>query len=479
MKNKNKIRALMLVVGLCALPLFAMAEDEQTFSDVPPTHPNFDAIEFLANEGIVGGYPDGSFNPSGTINRAEAMKLIVLAESTWFGQEFSEDRIAQPVIETDEEGNETVVTPVFTFNDVPGDAWFTPYVYNAYDRDIVGGYEGGEFRPGNNINKAESLKIVLLTFTEGADFAEPGKNPFPDVPFSAWYAPYVQYSKDRFIIEPDQYGNYNPGLDITRAEFSEMVYRLLYMAEHEQDAFDPSINWELINRSLQGYTMKIPPHWEMFEERNEHPASGNPIRTIFWHRDDTRNQRTYMRQYPNSATAEIVVGTEAVDQSKFFGEIRNAFGGNAVVIETTTNDMPTLVVESSNGTEVILDAYIVLPDSHIVSILGTYGNGPLAYKHAFQLRKIRENFRFTERSIVDDSNIEDVMTIARQNIQVDGKGTETLQLFDDLQLIETDTIGVGTGPVDYYYSAKADSTLKHERSFDVILDIEDGETSGF
>ena len=62
---------------------------------------------------------------------------------------------------------------------------------------------------------------------------------------------------------------------------------------------------------------------------------------------------------------------------------------------------------------------------------------------------------------------------------MDGTGIETLKLFDDLKIIETDTIGVGTGPVDYYYSAKLNVTLKHERSFDVILDIEDGETSGF
>ncbi|MBT6068888.1 S-layer homology domain-containing protein [Candidatus Peregrinibacteria bacterium] len=500
--NKNKIKLSVfpgmiitglvtgLIFSLMALPFIAAAEVEQSFSDVTPGHTHFDAIEFLKTEGIIGGYEDGSFQPEGTINRAEAMKLTMLGESIWVGEEFTpvrqevleEEVVVEVESEEDAEAvsEETIETEMlFSFPDIASDVWFKDYVYNAYDRGIVRGYEDGSFKPGNNITKAESLKIILLVFTEGESFSEPGKNPFPDTPFSAWYAPYVNYAKNKMIIEPDQYGNYSPESDITRGEFAEIVYRLLYMAEHEQEEFDPSINWEVFNRSLEGYTVKIPPEWETFDEYNEHPASGGSVRTIFWNQDQNANQRTYMRQYPNSAVAEIFISNDPVEKAKFFSEIRSAFGSNSVVIETTVNDMATLVVESSNGAESLLDSYLVLPDGRISSILGTYGAGPLAYKNAFHLRKVRESFTYTERSIIDDSNITDVMTIARQSIQVDGKGMETLKLFDDLQIIETDTIGVGTGPVDYYFSAKVDHTLKHERSFDVILDIEVGSTSGF
>lgn len=480
------ITSLIVCVGI----VHAAKENPQSFSDVPPTHSHYDAIEFLTEADIVSGYEDGTFKPDGTINRAEAMKLVVLGENVWFGMEFSGERIAEPTVgivgegeggekSEGDEGSREVTTPPFTFSDFEENSWFSPYVYNAYDRDIIRGYEDGTFRPGNNINKAEALKIVLLTFTEGNTFPNATKNPFPDVPFGQWFAPYVKYAKDTIIIEPDQFGKYNPGQDITRGEFAEMVYRLLYMAEHEQGEFDPSVNWEIFNRSLQGYLMKSPPGWEVFEEKNDHPASGNSVRTIFWHKDEAHNQRTYMRQFPNSATAEIVVRTDPVDVDVFFGEIRNVFGSGSLVIETETNGMRTLVVEGDGASEAILDAHIAMPDGHVASIYGTYGYGPLSYKNAFYLRKIRENFEYTERSVIDDTNIADIMTIARQNVQVDGVGTETLQLFDDLLIIETDTIGVGTGPVDYYYSKKADATLKHERSFDVILDIEDGETSKF
>ena len=49
----------------------------------------------------------------------------------------------------------------------------------------------------------------------------------------------------------------------------------------------------------------------------------------------------------------------------------------------------------------------------------------------------------------------------------------------DAIIIETDAIGVGTGPIDYYYSEKIDLTIKYERSADVILDAREGRTTKF
>ena len=62
---------------------------------------------------------------------------------------------------------------------------------------------------------------------------------------------------------------------------------------------------------------------------------------------------------------------------------------------------------------------------------------------------------------------------------MDGTGKAAMQVAGNWDLIETDTIGVGTGPVDYYYSTSLDVTLKYERSFDVLLDLRDGRTTAF
>jgi plastocyanin len=49
------------------------------FSDVPTSHDNFDGISYVQEEGIVKGYADGSFKPDLPINRAEFTKIIVEA----------------------------------------------------------------------------------------------------------------------------------------------------------------------------------------------------------------------------------------------------------------------------------------------------------------------------------------------------------------------------------------------------------------
>ena len=74
---------------------------------------------------------------------------------------------------------------------------------------------------------------------------------------------------------------------------------------------------------------------------------------------------------------------------------------------------------------------------------------------------------------------DEIIAELRASISVDGVGLDMITLLSDVELIETDTIGIGTGPVDYYYSPSADITIKYERSFDVILDIEAGQTTAF
>jgi hypothetical protein len=48
------------------------------FPDVPPTHWAYNFIMTAKNEGIVGGYPDGTFRPDNSANRAEAAKMVYI-----------------------------------------------------------------------------------------------------------------------------------------------------------------------------------------------------------------------------------------------------------------------------------------------------------------------------------------------------------------------------------------------------------------
>jgi hypothetical protein len=89
-----------------------------------------------------------------------------------------------------------------------------------------------------------------------------------------------------------------------------------------------------------------------------------------------------------------------------------------------------------------------------------------------------ESIEFTANGSIELS-IDDILDSIYSAVQVDGSGQAMLDLLSDKRIIETDSIGVGTGPVDYYYSPSANITIKYERSFDVILATEGGQTTAF
>jgi hypothetical protein len=87
---------------------------------------------------IVDGYSDGTFGPGNTINRAEAMKILLTAAEI-----------------------DTTEIDEANFDDVSDSAWFAPYIYTAYDLEIVSGYGNGEFGPGDDMTRAQVAKVIV------------------------------------------------------------------------------------------------------------------------------------------------------------------------------------------------------------------------------------------------------------------------------------------------------------------------------
>lgn len=106
------------------------------FSDIPPTHPYAEAIAWAKENDVIGGYPDESFQPDRTVNRAEFLKIILEAAD-----------IAAAEANSD-------------FPDVPKDAWFAGYVAAGQDFGIIQGYPDGTFKPEKTVNTAEALKMA-------------------------------------------------------------------------------------------------------------------------------------------------------------------------------------------------------------------------------------------------------------------------------------------------------------------------------
>lgn len=161
-----------------------------------------DYITDLVTLGVVEGYDDGTFLPNEPVNRAEFLKMVLGA----LNFEIPESADGMP------------------FSDVDESAWYAPYILVAYENGIVDGYDNGTFAPGNEINRAEALKILL-----GAAGIEShvDMSIFPDVMIDDWFNPYVMTANSLGIVSGYSDGTFGPGESMTRAEVCKVLMGLL------------------------------------------------------------------------------------------------------------------------------------------------------------------------------------------------------------------------------------------------------------
>ncbi len=85
----------------------------------------------------------------------------------------------------------------YPYSDSPGDSFTEQAVTNLTDRGIVGGYPDGSFRPTQQLNRAEYMKIVMNLRRDNGPYAP---RCFPDVPEGSWFEPFVCRAKTLGIV---------------------------------------------------------------------------------------------------------------------------------------------------------------------------------------------------------------------------------------------------------------------------------------
>jgi hypothetical protein len=75
--NGNITRAEFAKIAVTAANLTLSTTSTASFSDVPTTHWAFKYIETAKAAGFIGGYPDGTFRPDAQVNRAEICKMVI------------------------------------------------------------------------------------------------------------------------------------------------------------------------------------------------------------------------------------------------------------------------------------------------------------------------------------------------------------------------------------------------------------------
>ncbi|AQQ51999.1 S-layer homology domain-containing protein [Planococcus lenghuensis] len=187
------IAAVLLIVGAFISPAFAVV----SFDDVEMDHYFADDVIFLHAEGIVNGYPDGTFRPHDEITRAHAVAMLGRA------------------LKLDDTQRAT------DFSDVAASNPFSGYIDAATELGIIRGYPDGTFRPNEKISRAH----VALILERALDFPDVFQEPFSDVvPSMEAYEAIAQLAN--FGVAqgfPD--GTFGPNLKVTRGQFAAFLAR--------------------------------------------------------------------------------------------------------------------------------------------------------------------------------------------------------------------------------------------------------------
>ncbi len=124
-------------------------------------------------------------------------------------------------------GHDAPSVSVNPFIDVLFGAWYAPYVSAAKALGIVRGLDGGSlFEPDRSVYLAEALQV----FFEAAGMeASAAKAVFSDVPTAAWFAGYATLAYEKGIITPDANGNLNPAKALSRADTVSLLVKIMEM----------------------------------------------------------------------------------------------------------------------------------------------------------------------------------------------------------------------------------------------------------
>ncbi|HSK24335.1 MAG TPA: 5'-nucleotidase C-terminal domain-containing protein [Egicoccus sp.] len=198
---RTSLSGLVAAIMLLTLMPLASVAQEAGFSDVDDDNVHRAAIEALAAMEILEGYPDNTFRPGTSINRAQLAAVIARAMDL------------------------DPVTPA-GFSDTDGNT-HEGAIGALVQAGVITGYADGTFRPGEPIRREHTATIITRWL--GLSPAETG--PFSDV--AGFHAGNVHVLERVDVIEGRTADTFAPMSPVTRAQTASLVHRALDIADLE------------------------------------------------------------------------------------------------------------------------------------------------------------------------------------------------------------------------------------------------------
>ena len=129
---------LALVMTMSLVTVSAGAKDFTDSSKIQYT----EAVDVMSAVKVIDGYADGSFNPSATLTRGAAAKIIC-------------NLILGPTTAS------ALVADAAPYSDVPTNHTFAGYIAYCQKEGIISGYADGTFKPANSLTGYAFMKMLL------------------------------------------------------------------------------------------------------------------------------------------------------------------------------------------------------------------------------------------------------------------------------------------------------------------------------
>lgn len=168
------------------------------FQDVKTSHPFYEHINYLHDEGIVNGVEADQYMPSNFVTRSQAALMVARA------------------MDFDLTGKKTI------FTDVGADHHASGAIQSAADAGIINGYPDGTFKPNNIVTRGQMVSFIARAFKMKDEAL-----PFADVPLNSSAYSDIRKATAFGVVSGYENGEFRPNDSVTRAHFAGFLARAL------------------------------------------------------------------------------------------------------------------------------------------------------------------------------------------------------------------------------------------------------------
>ena len=218
MRNLKKILALVLALVM-SMSLMATANAFTDDANVDATYD--EAVTVLSNLKVFQGYDDGSFQPKGSITRAEVAAIIY--------------RIATGDVTDSQVG---IYADYNKFDDVKSTSWYAGYVNYCANAEYIKGYDAKTFGPNDPVTGYQALAMILraVGYDKNGEFTG-----------SSWQVQTAAVGKQLHITDKVSAGTL--GTAATREVVAEILFRSILVP---QVTYTPALGYQSIGVSSTG-----------------------------------------------------------------------------------------------------------------------------------------------------------------------------------------------------------------------------------